>query len=250
MRSASRHAQRPHGIVGRVLWMILATSAAHCSAQTPGEYETMREKMVEQQLKTRDITDPRVLRAMADVPRHQFVPEPARPSAYRDGPLPIGEEQTISQPYMVAIMTQCLELEGTEKVLEIGTGSGYQAAVLGELADKVYTIEIVEPLGKRADSTLMALGYENVHVKIGDGFHGWKEHAPYDRVMITCAVETVPEPLVRQLALGGKMVLPIGETRAHQKLKVLSKKPDGSLSEEYVLDCVFVPMTGDHGFEQ
>jgi protein-L-isoaspartate(D-aspartate) O-methyltransferase len=149
---------------------------------------------------------------------------------------------------MVAIMTQCLELKGHEKVLEIGTGSGYQAAILSELVKEVYTIEIIEGLGRRAAQTLKQYGFDNVKVKIGDGFEGWPAHAPFDGIIITCAVNKIPEPLIEQLAVGGKMVLPIGETLRYQKLKVLTKEKDGSLKEKYILDCVFVPMTGKHGW--
>jgi len=209
-------------------------------------FADLRQEMVERQLKARDITDKRVLGAMSSVKRHLFVPEAIRPYAYHDRALPIGFGQTISQPYMVAMMTQCLALQGEEKILEIGTGSGYQAAILSVLAKEVYTIEIVEGLGKRAAQTLKEQGFDNVRVKIGDGFEGWPEHAPYDGIMITCAVKQIPEPLIEQLEVGGKLVLPIGNTLRHQQLKVLTRGKDGTLREKYILDCVFVPMTGKH----
>ena len=221
---------------------------AACTHADQNNFKGMRQEMVERQLKGRDIRDKGVLKAMAKVERHLFVPEQVRPYAYSDRALPIGFGQTISQPYMVAIMTQCLELKGKEKVLEIGTGSGYQAAILSEIAKEVYTIEIIEGLGQMATQTLKIHGFNNVKVKIGDGFEGWPEHAPFDRIIITCAVNKIPEPLVEQLAVGGRMVLPIGETLRYQKLKVLTKEKSGKLKEKYILDCVFVPMTGKHGW--
>jgi protein-L-isoaspartate(D-aspartate) O-methyltransferase len=204
--------------------------------------------MVERQLKGRDIRDKGVLQAMNTVERHLFVPRGFQQYAYHDRPLPIGFGQTISQPYMVAVMTQALELGGDEKVLEIGTGSGYQAAVLSDLVKEVYTIEIIKGLGQKAAQTLKAHGFNNVRVKIGDGFDGWPEYAPYDGILITCAVNTIPEPLVEQLKVGGRMVLPIGKTLRIQKLKVLTKENNGKLREKAILDCVFVPMTGKHGW--
>jgi protein-L-isoaspartate(D-aspartate) O-methyltransferase len=222
--------------------------AAACAQADQEKFKTMRQKMVEHQLKRRDIKDKGVLQAMAKVERHLFVPESVQLYAYNDNALPIGFGQTISQPYMVAIMTQCLELKGDEKVLEIGTGSGYQAAILSILAKEVYTIEIIEGLGQRATQTLKQYGFDNVRVKIGDGFLGWPEQAPFDGIIITCAVNKIPGPLVEQLAIGGRMVLPIGETLRYQKLKVLTKEKNGKLKEKYILDCVFVPMTGKHGW--
>jgi len=222
--------------------------AAACARADQEKFKTMRQEMVERQLKGRDIKDKGVIEAMAKVERHLFVPEPVQPYAYSDRALPIGFGQTISQPYMVAIMTQCLELKGNEKVLEIGTGSGYQAAVLSVLAKEVYTIEIIEGLGQRATQTLKQYGFDNVKVKIGDGFEGWPEHAPFEGIIITCAVNKIPEPLVEQLKIGGRMVLPIGETLRYQKLKVLTKEENGKLKDKYILDCVFVPMTGKHGW--
>jgi protein-L-isoaspartate(D-aspartate) O-methyltransferase len=196
--------------------------------------------MVEQQLKPRDIKDERVLAAMGKVPREEFVPADVRPSAYEDGPLPIGYDQTISQPYVVAFMTEQLRPKRSDRVLEIGSGSGYQAAILGELVAEVYTIEIVEPLAKSAEATLQRLGYNNVHIKVGDGYEGWPEEAPFDAIIVTCAPEKVPQPLVDQLKDGGRMVIPVGE-RFAQQLYLLEKK-NGQLKEGVTLPVRFVPM--------
>ena len=197
--------------------------------------------MVEEQLRTRDIRSERVLEAMRRVPRHLFVPEGRREDAYRDTPLPIGYEQTISQPYIVAFMTQALDVRPEHRVLEIGTGSGYQAAVLGALANKVYTIEIVAPLAERARQTLSGLGYRNIEVRTGNGYLGWPEHAPYDRIMVTAAPDEVPPALVAQLKIGGVMVIPVGTL--HQELRVLRRTTTG-LQTLDTLPVRFVPMTG------
>ena len=204
--------------------------------------EGARMRMVEQQLLARDITDPRVISAMRRIPRDSFVPPDLRQRAYEDRPLPIGYRQTISQPYIVAYMTQALRLGPNEKVLEIGTGSGYQAAVLSELAGSVYSIEIVAQLAKRARDTLKKLGYDNVQVKQGDGYAGWPDQAPFDAIMVTAAPDHVPQPLVNQLALGGRLVLPVGETQ--QTLMVLIRTEDG-VEQEATLPVLFVPMTGE-----
>lgn len=201
-----------------------------------------RERMVREQIEARGVTDARVLAAMRAVPRHELVPEELRGSAYEDRPLPIGYGQTISQPYVVAFMTQALELEPGDRVLEVGTGSGYQAAVLGELAKEVYTIEIVEPLAERAAADLARLGYKNVHVRAGDGYRGWPEHAPFDAIVVTAAPERVPQPLIDQLAVGGRLVLPVG--RFIQELVRITREETG-LREERLLDVRFVPMTGE-----
>ena len=169
-----------------------------------------RERMVHRQIAARGVRDPRVLRALREVPRERFVPDDVRELAFEDSPLPIGHGQTISQPYIVAYMTEALALEGDEKVLEIGTGSGYQAAVLAELVPEVFTIEIVAPIAERARETLVELGYDNVHVRAGDGYRGWPEEAPFDAIILTAAPEEVPEPLLEQLAVGGRMILPLG----------------------------------------
>jgi protein-L-isoaspartate(D-aspartate) O-methyltransferase len=201
-----------------------------------------RRRMVEEQIRWRGITDARLLAVLAEVPRHLFVPEAERPAAYGDHPLPIGAGQTISQPYIVALMTSLLDLKPGARVLEIGTGSGYQAAVLSRLAREVYSIEIVPELGERARKTLGELGYGNVQVRIGDGYRGWPEAAPFDAVLLTAAPTDVPQPLLDQLKMGGKMVLPIG--RWWQELVVLTKTPKGIAREE-VAPVRFVPMTGE-----
>jgi protein-L-isoaspartate(D-aspartate) O-methyltransferase len=212
------------------------------------EYEAARELMVQSQLEARGITDPRVLQAMRKVPRHLFVPEPIRYKAYDDMALSIGEGQTISQPYMVALMTELLCLRGTEKVLEVGTGSGYQAAVLAELAREVYTVERMESLSLRARKVLGELGYGNIHFRVGDGTLGWPEEAPFDRVIVTAAAPAVPEPLRQQLAEGGIIVIPVGERYSQQLLK--GTKVGDALREEYSIYCVFVPLVGAFGWRE
>lgn len=197
---------------------------------------------------TRDLTgiarlDAAVLGAVATVPRHEFVPSRVRDDAYANRPLPIGEGQTISQPYIVALMTHLAGVDAESNVLEIGTGSGYQAAVLAEIVDSVHTIEIVDTLGRRARRTLERLGYDNVSVRIGDGFAGWPEAAPFDAIVVTAAPEEVPPPLVEQLAVGGRIVAPVGDQRGGQTLRVLEKGADGELSRRDVLGVRFVPFT-------
>jgi protein-L-isoaspartate(D-aspartate) O-methyltransferase len=201
-----------------------------------------RERMVREQIEARGISDPRVLAAFRKVPRHELVPPAERASAYQDRPLPIGHGQTISQPYVVAVMTAVLDLEGGERVLEVGTGSGYQAAVLAELASEVYTIEIVEPLAERARRDLERLGYRNVHVRHGDGYRGWPEHAPFDAIVVTAAPDHVPPPLIEQLAEGGRMVIPVGH--GAQDLLRITKDAAG-VREERLIGVRFVPMTGE-----
>ena len=197
--------------------------------------------MVDEQLRARGIRDPRVLDAMARVPRHLFVPEGERDAAYGDHPLPIGHGQTISQPYIVAFMTEALRLEPTHRVLEIGTGSGYQAAVLGELAGQVFTIEIIDALAKSAQRALSSLGYSNVTVRSGNGYLGWPEHAPFDRIMVTAAPDDVPPALVEQLKIDGLMAIPVGT--GLQELRVL-RRTDKGLETLATLPVRFVPMTG------
>lgn len=199
-------------------------------------------QMVDEQLLARDITDPRVVDAMRRVPRDRFVPADQRPWAYEDRPLPIGYRQTISQPYIVAYMTQALRLTSNDKVLEIGTGSGYQAAVLAELVAAVYSIEIVQELATRAEETLTELGYTNVHVRAGDGYAGWPEEAPFDAIIVTAAPDHIPQPLVDQLGLGGRLIIPVGQNR--QALTILTRTADG-IERESDLPVMFVPMTGE-----
>ncbi len=203
-----------------------------------------RQLMVDEQLRARDITDRRVLGAMERVPRHLFIDPRFRGEAYEDYPLPIEEGQTISQPYIVALMTQCLELKGKEKVLEVGTGSGYQAAVLAELADRVYTIEIHEALAKQAAQTLRRLKYERVEVKSGDGFFGWKEQAPFDAIIVTCATSRVPPPLFEQLKEGGRLIAPLGDTDEVQVLTLVTKVK-GQAKTRAISGVRFVPMIGE-----
>ena len=198
-------------------------------------------RMVGDQLQARGIRDERVLAAMAAVPRHLFVPPSGQALAYADTPLSIGHGQTISQPYIVAFMTEALQVEPSHTVLEIGTGSGYQAAILGRLARDVYTIEIVPELAERARETLAQQGFWNAHVRAGDGYRGWPEHAPFDRVMVTAAPEEVPQALVDQLASGGRMVIPVGPQFADQELRILTKTPDGVITARS-LPVRFVPM--------
>jgi protein-L-isoaspartate(D-aspartate) O-methyltransferase len=204
-----------------------------------------REKMVAVQIAARDVKDPNILKAMRIVPRHAFVPENVQKAAYGDHPLPIGFGQTISQPYIVAFMTEALELKPDSKVLEIGTGSGYQAAVCAEIAAEVYTIEIVEGLAKSAEEKLKELGYPNVFVRAGDGYFGWPEKAPFDAIIGTAAAERIPPPLIEQLAPGGRMILPYETSTGFQYLVLITKDEKGSISKRNVMPVMFVPMTGE-----
>lgn len=208
------------------------------------DYKAQREKMVEDQIINRGITSPSVINAMRSVPRHEFVPESHRHLAYTDSPVPIGFNQTISQPYIVAYMTEKLEIKKDFKVLEIGTGSGYQAAILSRLAKTVHTIEIVKPLGETARERLQKLGYDNVRVKIGDGYKGWKQYAPYDAIIVTAAPEIIPSPLIDQLKDGGVMIVPVGPQGGTQYLQLLEKK-EGKLEKKMLLPVRFVPFTRD-----
>lgn len=201
-----------------------------------------RQSMVEDQIVRRGVRDPGVVRAMTEVPRHSFVPDHLQDRAYVDGPLAIGSGQTISQPYIVALMTELLELDGDERVLEIGTGSGYQAAVLSRLVSMVYSIEIREELGQKAQDTLDKLGYNNIQLRIGDGYQGWPEAAPFDGIMVTAAPGTVPQPLIDQLKEGGKLVIPVGDF--FQDLLVLTKTPEG-IERREIIPVRFVPMIGE-----
>jgi protein-L-isoaspartate(D-aspartate) O-methyltransferase len=233
------------GTASRIAILALAAFSLCLGQEDEARFTRLRRGMVDTQLRDRDITDKRVLEAMAAVPRHLFVPAAVRDAAYEDYPLPIGEGQTISQPYIVALMTQCLDLKGKEKVLEVGTGSGYQAAVLSRLAAGVFSIEINGPLAVQAAGLLRRLGCRNVEVRKGDGFFGWPERAPFDGIVVTCAAAGIPTPLFEQLAEGGRMMIPIGEPDAVQVLtrvrKILGKK----IVEE-ILDVRFVPMTGEN----
>jgi len=205
-------------------------------------YRAARERMVRDQIADRGVRDPRVLAVMRKVERHLFVPDLLRRAAYTDQPLPIGHGQTISQPYIVAYMTEALELKPQDRVLEVGTGSGYQAAVLAELVREVYSIEIVEPLSKEAAARLQRLGYANIHLRVGDGYRGWPEAAPFDAIMVTAAPDHIPPPLIDQLAPGGRLVVPVG--RFFQELVRVRRTPQGVKQEE-LLPVRFVPMVGE-----
>lgn len=206
-------------------------------------YARARQRMIENDLKARDISSPEVLQAMQKVPRHLFVEKNQRKYAYNDYPLPIEEGQTISQPYIVALMTQSLRLKPGDKVLEIGTGSGYQAAVLAEIVSQVFSIEIVEKLAKKASMLLQSLGYQNIKVKSGDGFAGWEEHAPFDAIIVTCAARQIPPPLIKQLKQGGRIILPLGGN-SFQDL-VLGVKKGNDLALQSITGVRFVPMVGE-----
>ena len=204
-------------------------------------YLEARRTMVETQIRRRGVTDPRVLAAMSKVPRHLFVPRHLWEQAYSDYPLPIGENQTISQPYIVALMTQLLRLKRGDKVLEIGTGSGYQAAILAELTDEVYTVEIIPQLAESAAERLKRLGYTNVHVLNADGYYGWKEHAPYDCIIVTCAPDHIPPPLLEQLKDGGRLVIPVGPPGGYQTLWLVERKGDDFIHKS-ITGVIFVPL--------
>jgi protein-L-isoaspartate(D-aspartate) O-methyltransferase len=227
-------------------FLILAVFVATGCGQkaTPvSDFSAERQRMVMEQLMPRGIHEERVLAAVTKVSREEFVPQDSRAASYTDQPLPIGYGQTISQPFIVAFMTEQLRLAPGDRVLEIGTGSGYQAAILAELVAEVYSIEIIEPLAKTAEETLERLGYKNVHVRISDGYKGWPEHAPFDAVIVTCAPHHVPQPLVDQLKEGGRMIIPVGGF-GDQELYLLEKK-NGHLEQRAVLPVRFVPMAGE-----
>ena len=232
-----------------VLFLTVSLMLTAC-AQTPDPFAEPRAEMVRMQLTKAlfgrtPVRDERVLDAMRMVPRHEFVPESVRADAYKDTPLPIGAGQTISQPYIVGFMTEALKSKPGDTVLEIGTGSGYQAAVLAALVENVYSIEIVKDLGERARVDLQRIGIENVEVRIGDGYRGWPEHAPFDGIIVTAAPDHIPPALVEQLKVGGRMVIPVGPEARTQKLLVLEKREDGSVSREELMLVRFVPFTGE-----
>lgn len=212
------------------------------------DFEKERSRMVDEQIAFRGVTDPRVLAVMGKVPRHEFMPEALRAQAYGDHAMPIGEGQTISQPYIVALMSELLELKGDERVLEIGTGSGYQAAVLAELCQKVFTIERVKTLADKARATLDRLGYKNVVMKVYDGTYGWKEMSPFDAIIVTAAAPDVPDTLVDQLKDGGRLVIPVGERYSQVLMKVI-KSPSGVVTKTSI-PCVFVPLIGAKGWKE
>ena len=225
--------------------ILLGFNLALCQSPVKDEWMEKRDKMVEEQILARGIYDKDVLKAMNSVERHKFVPGPEMKNAYQDRPLPIGYGQTISQPYIVALMTQELNLRKEDRILEIGTGSGYQAAVLAEIVDSVFTIEIVDELASGTKQLFEKLGYKNIYAKSGDGFKGWPEKAPFDAIIVTCAPTQIPVPLQIQLAEGGRMIIPVGE-RFFQEL-VLLKKKNGKIKRESVVPVRFVPMVDEHG---
>jgi protein-L-isoaspartate(D-aspartate) O-methyltransferase len=226
-----------------LVWILADTACSRTAAPQSGDFSAQRQRMVQEQLMPRGIQDARVLGAMAKVPREDFVPPEVRAASYTDQPLPIGYGQTISQPFIVAFMTEQLRPSAKDRVLEIGTGSGYQAAILAELVGDVYSIEIVEPLAKTAEAILQRLGYKNVHVKAGDGYKGWPEFAPFDAIIVTCAPERLPQPLTDQLKEGGRMIIPVGPAGV-QQLYLLEKR-NGQLQQSAVELVRFVPMTGE-----
>jgi protein-L-isoaspartate(D-aspartate) O-methyltransferase len=240
--------------LGLTVGVLLAVS---CSPRLPAEdgYQRQRAAMVEaiaadvvatSEYLGQSTLDPRVLTAMATVPRHEFVPPLLLPAAYANRPLPIGHGQTISQPYIVALMTDLLGLEQPAKVFELGTGSGYQAAVLAQLGHEVYTLEIIEPLGEAARSRLARLGYDRVHARVGDGYYGWSQAAPFDAIVVTAAASHVPPPLLAQLKPGGRMVIPVGGRFTTQQLVLIQKDEVGEFTTRQMLPVMFVPLTGQH----
>jgi len=239
----------PNRPINRSPILLLAALIAlqtYAPSEAPAEnFADLRRQMVQYQLKGRDIVDARVLKAMSVLPRHRFVPDRLQAMAYQDTPLPIGRGQTISQPYIVALMSQLLAVEPGQRILEIGTGSGYQAAVLAEMDASVYSIEIAPELGHQAKKALDPLGYKTIHLKIGDGYQGWPQYAPFDGIIVTCAPTRIPEPLKIQLAEGGRMVIPVGP-RNHQQLVLLTKE-HGEIRQEKVVDVRFVPMVDASG---
>jgi len=211
----------------------------------PESYRQARQRMVDYQIRGRGVSDEAVLNAMLTVPRHEFVPEEFLGQAYADHPLPIGYGQTISQPYIVALMTELLKITPGDKVLEIGTGSGYQAAILAQLTDQVYTVEIIKELAAQAEARLKRLGYTQVHVLNADGYYGWEEHAPFDAIIVTCAPDHVPQPLVKQLKDGGRMVIPVGPPGGYQSLWLIVRQGE-DVKMTNMGGVAFVPLTGEH----
>ncbi len=228
----------------KLLFIVLILPLLSC-AQNADPFFQLREKMVENQIEARGITDEKVLEAFRKVERHKFVPNRYIPYAYQDSPLPIEKGQTISQPYIVAFMTEALQLKKSDKVLEIGTGSGYQAAILAEICDSVFTIEIFEELGRKAQAIFNELGYTNIFTKIGDGYQGWPQHAPFDAIIVTCAPREIPDPLKTQLAEKGRMIIPVGSDPV-QHLILLQKKK-GKIIRKNILPVRFVPMIDHQG---
>ena len=238
-----------------LFWIGVTLLLSLASAAAADDYAQARQHLVEvieQDVRDtslyldKEALDPRVMAAMGKVPRHEFVPAIQRPKAYTNRPLPIGYGQTISQPYIVALMSDLIKPQAGDKVLELGTGSGYQAAILAELTGQVYSIEIIEALGKQADERLSRLGYDNITLRIGDGYYGWEEHAPFDAIVVTAAASHVPPPLVAQLKPGGRMIIPVGSRFLTQQLVLIEKEPGGQLITRQILPVKFVPLTGKH----
>ena len=227
-------------MVIKLLFLIITLISCSSESGNGLWWKEKADQMVEKQIEKRGVKDPRVLKVMRDIPRHLFIPPHLEKIAYNDGPLPIGEGQTISQPYIVALMTELLELKGDEKILEIGTGSGYQAAVLSALASEVFSIEIVKNLVDSAAVRLDKLGYKNVTTRWGDGYKGWSDQAPFDGIIVTADPDKIPQPLIDQIKTGGRLVVPVG-TR-HQELKVITKNEDGSIQSKNIIPVRFVPM--------
>lgn len=233
------------GIVWACLFVAFFFFTTTSLAEESG-YTEQRNRMVKQTIEDRGVSDPEVLRAMYTVPRHEFVSEDLRKYAYEDRPLPIGLGQTISQPYIVAYMTELLEVDTDSKTLEIGTGSGYQAAVLAEIVKEVYTIEIFQELGETAQKQFERLHYENITAKVADGYYGWEEFAPFDGIIVTCAADHIPPPLIEQLKPGGKMVIPVGGVFQVQMLMLVMKDEEGKVTVKNMLPVRFVPLLGEH----
>ena len=238
-----------------LFWIFITLLLMLASATLADEYLEARQHLVtviEQDVRAtslyldKEALDPRVMAAIARVPRHEFVPVEQRPYAYTNRPLPIGHGQTISQPYIVALMSDLIKPQADDVVLELGTGSGYQAAMLAELTGQVYSIEIIEALGSQAAERLSRLGYDNVTTRIGDGYYGWEEHAPFDAIVVTAAASHVPPPLMAQLKPGGRMVIPVGSRFLTQQLVLIEKDPGGQLITRQILPVKFVPLTGEH----
>ncbi len=225
-----------------IIMFSIFTNWRHSEADSNDKYESIRQKMVETQIIRRNITDSNVLKAMRTVPRHLFVAKRYQNEAYSDHPLPIASNQTISQPYIVAIMTELIKIDSSSKVLEIGTGSGYQAAILGEISDSVYSIEIIPELAVRAGELLDSLGYKSVFVKAGDGYKGWPEVEPFDAIIVTAAAPEIPQPLIDQLKIGGRMIIPVG--MGQQDLILITKNETGIIKKS-IIPVRFVPMTGE-----
>ncbi len=237
------------------IFFLTFLTAASIAADDPDPYAKKRAAMInviEQDVRAGYVAleegelDDEVTKALGRVPRHKFIPQHLRQAAYQNRPLPIGHGQTISQPYIVAIMTHLLHVDKNDRVLEIGTGSGYQVAVLAELVKKVYSIEIIEPLGKQAENLLQRLGYENIELAIGDGYYGWEEHAPFDAIIVTAAASHIPPPLIKQLKPGGRMLIPVGSRFMVQELLLVQKSASGAVTTRQMLPVAFVPLTGKH----